>query len=85
VDEARRILADRLTGWEQKYPDVHVTRVVVHDKPSSALLAHATTAQLVVVGTRGRGAFRGLVLGSTSQHLLHHAPCPVTVVRDGCA
>ena len=85
VDEARQVLADRLTGWEQKYPDVHVTRVVVHDKPPSALLANATNAQLVVVGTRGRGAFRGLVLGSTSQHLLHHAPCPVTVVRDGCA
>jgi nucleotide-binding universal stress UspA family protein len=59
--------------------------VVVHDKPPSALLAHATVAQLVVVGTRGRGGLRGLVLGSTSQHLLHHSPCPVAVVRLGCA
>lgn len=85
VDEACRTLADRLAGWEQKYPGVHVTRVVAHDKPPSALLAHATSAQLVVVGTRGRGGFRGLVLGSTSQHLLHDSPCPVAVVPVGCA
>ena len=84
-DEACRTVADRLTGWEQTYPDVHVARVVVHDKPTPTLLAHAATAQLVVVGTRGRGGLRGLVLGSTSQALLHHSPCPVAVVRTGCA
>ena len=78
---AYETLAERLAGWQEKYPDVHVTREVVRDHPSRALLRYAEGARLVVVGSRGRGGFRGLVLGSTSQHLLHHAPCPVAVVR----
>jgi len=78
---AHETLAERLAGWQEKYPDVHVTREVVRDHPSRALLRHAESARLVVVGTRGRGGFAGLVLGSTGQHLLHHAPCPVAIVR----
>ncbi|MPZ78949.1 MAG: universal stress protein [Actinophytocola sp.] len=78
---AYQTLAERLAGWREKYPDVHVTREVVRDHPSRALLRYAEGARLVVVGTRGRGGFRGLVLGSTGQHLLHHAPCPVAIVR----
>jgi nucleotide-binding universal stress UspA family protein len=79
---AYETLAERLAGWQEKYPDVHVRREVVRDHPSRALLRHADGARLVVVGTRGRGGFSGLVLGSTGQHLLHHAPCPVAVVRS---
>lgn len=79
--QAFELLAERLAGWQEKYPDVHVTREVVRDHPSRALLRYAAGAALVVVGTRGRGGFRGLVLGSTGQHLLHHAPCPVAIVR----
>jgi len=78
---AYETLGESLAGWQEKYPDVHVTREVVRDHPSRVLLHHAENARLVVVGTRGRGGFRGLLLGSTSQHLLHHAPCPVAVVR----
>lgn len=81
AEEATVLLAERLAGWQEKYPDVHVTGEIVHDNPARALLDRAATAQFVVVGSRGRGGFRGLVLGSTSQHLLHHAPCPVAVVR----
>lgn len=73
---ADETLAERLAGWQEKYPDVRVEREAVHDRPTRALRRCARTARLVVVGRRG-----GAVLGSTSHHLLHHATCPVAVVR----
>ena len=73
----REVLAERLAGWGEKYPDVRVQRVVAHDRPARALLEQAAGAQLVVVGTRGRGGLAGLLLGSVSHSLVHHAPCPV--------
>jgi nucleotide-binding universal stress UspA family protein len=54
---------------------------VVHDQPVQALRRCARTARLVVVGRRGRGGFRDLVVGATGQQLLRHAACPVAVVR----
>jgi len=80
-DDERRLLAERLAGWQEKYPDVRVDRVIVQGRPAYNLLRAAEDAQLVVVGTRGRGGLRGLLLGSTSHALLHHAPCPVVVAR----
>lgn len=80
-DDERRLLAQRLAGWQEKYPDVEVHRVVTEGRPAYSLLQAAQDAQLLVVGSRGRGGLRGLLLGSTSQALLHHAPCPVVVVR----
>jgi nucleotide-binding universal stress UspA family protein len=80
AQQAEEVLGERLAGWPEKYPDVRVSRHVSHERAPKALLRHAEKAQLVVVGSRGRGGFRGLLLGSTSQHLLHHAPCPVAVV-----
>lgn len=81
--EQRLMLSERLAGWCERYPEVRVERVVVRDRPRDELLARSRAAQLVVVGSRGRGGFRGLVLGSTSQALIHHADCPVLVVRPG--
>jgi nucleotide-binding universal stress UspA family protein len=80
-EQAAETLAERLAGWQEKYPDVRVVREVVRDRVTKALLRHGEQARLLVVGSRGRGGFRGLLLGSTSQHLLHHAACPVAVVR----
>lgn len=74
-------LADRIAVWQEKYRDVRVRREVVRDHPPAALMRYASDARLVVVGTRGRGGFPGLAFGSTGQHLLHHAPCPVAIVR----
>jgi nucleotide-binding universal stress UspA family protein len=76
-----RLLVQRLAGWQEKYPDVEIRRVLVRDRPRRALLEASETAQLVVVGSRGRGGFAGMVLGSTSQALVQHAGCPVLVVR----
>lgn len=75
------VLAERLAGWQEKYPDVEVRRELVQDRPRHALLKWSATAQLVVVGSRGRGGFRGMILGSTGQALVQHAQCPVLVVR----
>lgn len=59
-----------------------VERRVVCDLPARALLEASTGASLLVVGDRGLGGFRGLLLGSVSQHCLHYATCPVAVVRN---
>jgi nucleotide-binding universal stress UspA family protein len=75
------LLAQRLAGWQEKYPDVKVRRVVTSGRPVERLLEHATGAQLMVVGSRGNGGFSGMLLGSTSQALIRHATCPLMVVR----
>jgi nucleotide-binding universal stress UspA family protein len=75
------VLAERLAGWQAKYPDVQVRREVARDRPAHHLIEQAEQAQLVVVGSRGRGGFAGLLLGSTSQALIHYATCPVLVAR----
>lgn len=81
AEQAGELLGERLAGFQEKYPDVHVHREIRRERATHALLRAAKHAQLVVVGSRGRGGFRGLLLGSTSQHMLYHAPCPVAVVR----
>jgi nucleotide-binding universal stress UspA family protein len=78
--EENRVLAEALAGWHNKYPDVIVHRELVHEGARTALIEATARAQLVVVGTRGRGGFAGLLLGSVSQAVLHHAACPVAVV-----
>jgi nucleotide-binding universal stress UspA family protein len=79
--EAERALAEQLAGWGERYPDVAVRRVVMPDKPARQLLAQAETAQLVVVGSRGRGGFTGMLLGSVSSAVVHSSVAPVIVAR----
>ena len=81
----REVLAERLAGWSEKFPDVPVRRVVYRDRPAHSLLEEAAHAQLLVVGSHGRGQLGGLVLGSVSHAVLHRAPCPVAVVRADTA
>ncbi|PXW30287.1 UNVERIFIED_CONTAM: nucleotide-binding universal stress UspA family protein [Williamsia faeni] len=81
ADDAREVVAERIAGFGVDYPDVEVTRVIVPDGPAHQLVEHAKDAQLLVVGSRGRGGFAGLLLGSTSQAVLHRATCPVLVVK----
>ncbi|WP_246257833.1 universal stress protein [Amycolatopsis anabasis] len=82
-DTEERALAERLAGWREKYPEVAVRRVLVEDKPRHQLLEQSRRASLLVVGSRGRGGLRGLLLGSTSQALITHAECPVLIARSG--
>ncbi|MBN6054311.1 universal stress protein [Nonomuraea sp. RK-328] len=70
-------LADR----RERHPDVPVVEEVVHGHPVSVLWQAAKGADLLVVGSHGRGTFAGMLLGSVSQAMLHHAPCPLAVVR----
>jgi nucleotide-binding universal stress UspA family protein len=80
-DGERAALSELLAGWRDKYPDVDVRPIVLRGRPTPILLRYATQAQLVVVGSRGRGGFAGMMLGSTSHSLITHAIAPVVVVR----
>jgi nucleotide-binding universal stress UspA family protein len=81
-DPARdRLLSEALAGWSEKYPDVQVIAETIRVHPARVLADASEAAALVVVGSRGRGAFAELLLGSVSQNVLQQARCPVAVVR----
>lgn len=85
--DEERLLAEALAGWTERYPQIPVEQRSVRAATRETLVAESGTAQLLVVGARGRGGFTGLLLGSVSQAMLHHAGCPVAVVgsRAGVA
>ena len=76
----RVMMSEMLAGWQEKYPDVEVRTEFVRGDPTAVLEEASGDAQLLVVGTRGRGGFTGLLMGSVSSRALHHSRCPVLVV-----
>jgi nucleotide-binding universal stress UspA family protein len=78
--EARETLAKQMIGWGAQCPDVSTRQVVTMDRPAQTLLELSAEAQLVVVGSRGRGGVDGMALGSVGHAVIHHAQCPVAVV-----
>ena len=81
--DAREALERALAAAEEDAAGVEVESVVREGAPARVLVEEADAADLLVVGSRGLGGFRGLLLGSVSQQCTHHAPCPVVIVRHG--
>jgi nucleotide-binding universal stress UspA family protein len=77
---ARQILDASVDEARAAEPELEIHGELVEDRPAAALLSAARDADLLVVGSRGRGGFAGLLLGSVSAQSVHHAPCPVVVV-----
>ena len=78
---AERLLRDAVERVRQDHPAATVETAVVEGPPARVLVDLSADADLLVVGSRGLGGFSGLLLGSVSQQCVHHARCPVTVVR----
>lgn len=79
--ESEQILAERLAGWQERYPDVAVQRLVVCDRPARELINQSKSAQLVVLGSRGRGGIAKMLLGSVSNAVVHSVHTPIIVAR----
>jgi nucleotide-binding universal stress UspA family protein len=82
LDEDRVVLAESVAGLSDKYPDLVIhRRLETETEPAKALVTLAREARLLVIGSRGRGGFSRLVLGSTAHAILLHVPCPTIVTR----
>ncbi|MFD0522601.1 universal stress protein [Paractinoplanes durhamensis] len=77
----RAHLEEQLAPWRERYPRVRVETVLTHDGAAAALVDAAKHAALTIVGSHGHGTLAAALLGSTVLQLLHHADCPVMVVR----
>jgi nucleotide-binding universal stress UspA family protein len=80
-DKGAELLGERLAGWQERYPDVQVRRRLVCDVPDRWLVDESKNAQLVVLGSGGRGGYAGMHLGSVTSAVVRSARVPVIVAR----
>lgn len=79
--EEKAAIAEATAEWRERYPAVEMQTKILRGRVTETLVAASEEAELMVIGSRGRGGFRGLLLGSVSRSVLHRAGCPVAVVR----
>jgi nucleotide-binding universal stress UspA family protein len=79
--ECRRALDSAIEGAFAGEPPVHLIRDVEEGEPAPTLVGRSEDAALLVVGSRGHGAFVGMLIGSVSEYCVTHAHCPVVVLR----
>ncbi|MGC4770776.1 universal stress protein [Micromonospora sp. DT44] len=80
--DERAAVEEAVEPWRRTFPELDVTVDLVGGSPAATLIEASRSAQLVVVGSRGRGGLAGMLLGSVSQQVIQHAGCPVAVVRE---
>jgi nucleotide-binding universal stress UspA family protein len=78
---AQKAVAGAVAAMDTAGSDIHISTRVQRGNAAQVLIDAAAGASLLVVGSRGHGGFAGALLGSVSQHCVHHAPCPVAVIR----
>lgn len=82
LEIGKEALAERLAGWQERYPDVSIEHRLVYGDPAEKLVDASEFAQLTIVGSHGRGGFAGMLLGSVSSAVVQTARMPVIVARQ---
>jgi nucleotide-binding universal stress UspA family protein len=78
-----RIVSEAVATVQRLHPDIECEGAAIEGQPAEVLIQQAADASLLVVGNRGLGGFSSLLLGSVSQQVVHHTPCPVVVIPHG--
>ena len=81
-ERAEKQIHEQLVDIRQEFASVEIETAFIVGEPAAVLIDASATADLLVVGSRGRGRFKGALLGSVSQRAAEHAHCPVTIVRS---